>query len=157
MPLRKAGALVAQAFVRRAAGAGHQAAVERPYLAGQLPFVVQYFRRLSGIAVLLRRADAIARGEREHHARRFLKPRIEHAFDFPRGADINPAGGGEPDQAGSGNEDQEQSAFQRIHDATGLIRYPIPRRVSILARPILVRSLCTWTSTVLLSTSSCQP
>ena len=67
-------------------------------------------------------ADAVAGSQREHHARRFLKPRVEHAFDFARGADIDPAGGGEPDQAGGGNENQKQSSLERVHDATGLIR-----------------------------------
>jgi hypothetical protein len=87
-----------------------------------LPFVAHDLGRLSGAAVFRDVAYGIARRQRQNHPRRFLKPRVENAFDFARGADIDPASRGQPDQAGGRYKNQKQSSLERVHDAAGLIR-----------------------------------
>ena len=72
---------------------------------------------------------------------RVVQACIENVLNFLLGADVDPATGKQPDQAGGCHKNREKPASQRVHAASSFMRYPRPRTVSILGFPIFARSL----------------
>src|SRR5690242_19203400 len=111
---------IAEPGIGSPARSGHETSVERPNLAGELALIDRYPGKR--ILACLRARDALGGHERDHHARGFLEPGVEYAFDLVPRADIDPADGKQPDQTRCRHQDQEQSRPQRRHNASARMR-----------------------------------
>ena len=109
----------------RSAGACNQSAVERPDLTGR---VGAHRAGISASPSIPVSAGGVATlllvHQRDHHPRRLLQARIEHALDLLPSADIDPADGKQPDHAGGRHQYQEQSCPERCrcHGVPTLMR-----------------------------------